>query len=112
MTEKTPNYTEEQTANMVNAYEHADTDAARVAVVNEYAELYGKTAASVRAKLVREGVYIAQSRAPAGKAAEKKSAIVSAIADLLNVNGEVIESLEKATKKSLELVRDALERTE
>ncbi len=89
---------------MVNAYEQADSDAARAAVVNEYADLYGKTPASVRAKLVREGVYIAQTRAPAGKRSAKKSDIVTAIADMLGVNGEAVESLEKATKRSLELV--------
>ena len=114
MTDKTKNvnYTEEMTANLVNAYENADNEPARLAVVNEYAELYGKSAASIRAKLVREGVYVAKTRAPAGKAGVKKADLVAAIADLLGVNSETVESLEKATKRSLELVRNALETEE
>ena len=52
---KTPNYTDEMTASVVEQYSNGvDLDA--------IAESVGKTVRSVRSKLVREGVYVAQPK--------------------------------------------------
>ena len=57
---KTPNYTEEMTAEILEQYSSGvDLDA--------IAESVGKTVRSVRSKLVREGVYVAQPKQTAAK---------------------------------------------
>ena len=57
---KTPNYTDEMTASVVEQYSNGvDLDA--------IAESVGKTVRSVRSKLVREGVYVAQPKQTAAK---------------------------------------------
>ena len=57
---KTPNYTEEATAEIIEQYSSGvDLDA--------IAESVGKTVRSVRSKLVREGVYVAQPKETSAK---------------------------------------------
>ena len=57
---KTPNYTDEMTATVIEQYSSGvDLDA--------IAESVGKTVRSVRSKLVREGVYVAQPKQTAAK---------------------------------------------
>ena len=103
---KAPNYTEAQTDEMVQAYNEATTDDERETVVQDFAENFGKTVRSIRQKLVREKVYVKKERkTKAGDSVERKATIVSDIADLLEIEPEQIESLEKATKTALQIIR-------
>lgn len=106
MAEKTVNYTPEMTVALTVAYQAADSDSARAAVISEFAEKFGKKISSVRAKLVREGTYIkaAQTR----KRSAKKSELVAAIAARTGAKPEVLDSLEKATAKALGIVLAAM----
>lgn len=107
---KKANYTEEMRDALVSAYESAeDSDDAREAVVQEFAAEFGKDPRSIRAKLVREGVYIAKTRTTkTGGKVERKAAIVEDIASALGVDSDIVGSLESATKNALTLVRSAL----
>ena len=106
---KKVNYTPEQTAVLVDAYTSVDTDETRAAVVAHYAEEFGKNPQSIRAKLVSEGVYVAKAyKTKKGDKPESKAAIVAGIAHLLGVDSERVESLEKANKTALNLVRGSL----
>jgi hypothetical protein len=106
---KKANYTPEQTAILVDAYTSVDTDETRAAVVAHYAEEFGKNPQSIRAKLVSEGVYVAKSyKTKKGEKPESKALIVAGIAHLLGVDPERVESLEKANKTALNLVRGSL----
>jgi len=103
---KKVNYTEGQTLQLVSAYESETTDEGREDVVKEMAENLGKTVRSVRQKLVREGVYVKkENKTKAGTSIERKATIVTDIAETLGIESSVIESLEKATKPTLELIR-------
>ncbi len=95
MTKTTPqNYTPEQTAELVTGYQAGKT-------VEQLAETLGKTVRSVVAKLSREGVYVAKTRAT-GQARVKKSELVDRLAQACGVAPEVFESLEKANHDVLE----------
>jgi len=101
----TVNYSMAQTAEMVAAYVAADSDKTRAGVVADFAFNLGKTAASVRAKLVREGVYVAKTYATkAGEKAVSKEALVQAIAALVGVSSDMLVGLEKANKTTLSRV--------
>ena len=105
---KTVNYSEAQTAEMVRAYTDCETDESRDACVRKFADKFGKTVRSIRAKLVREGVYIAKTyKTKTGDKPETKEAIAQEIATLLGVAADSL-GLEKATKKGLTLVRGSL----
>lgn len=52
-----PNYTEELTAKIIEAYAGGEGD-----TVEDIAESIGKSVKSVRSKLVREGVYVAAEK--------------------------------------------------
>jgi len=107
MSDKNVNYTEEQTAELVKAYVEAKTEETRAEVVETFAEELGKTVRSIRAKLVREGVYVAKTyKSKTGAKPETKEAIVSAIADTLGVDADAtLSGLEKATKNCLIFLR-------
>lgn len=106
---KKVNYTPEQTAELRQAYEAAEDQETREKVVAQYAALYGKAPQSIRAKLVSEGVYVAKAyKTKKGEKPESKAAIVAGIAHLLGVDSERVESLEKANKAALNLVRGSL----
>ena len=106
---KKVNYTPEQTSALVADYVACETQDARVDCVEQWAELLGKTPASIRAKLVTENVYVAKAyKTKQGTKPESKAAIVDAIARILGVNVETVESLEKANKTSLNLIRGTL----
>ena len=62
-TEKRVNYTEEQTAAIVNRYQAGES-------VETIAESIGKAVRSVRSKLVREGVYVAAEKPAKAKREE------------------------------------------
>lgn len=109
MAEKTPNYTDAQASELVEAYSAATNEGERETVVATFSEKFGKNVKSIRAKLVREGVYVKKTyKAKTGETPERKAAIVSDIARTLGVNAEVVESLEKATKPTLNLLRGTL----
>ena len=109
MAEKAVNYTDAQTSEMVEAYENAETDAQRESVVETFAEKFGKTVRSIRAKLVREGVYVKKTyTTKTGGKPETKEKIVEDIAGTLGVSSEQLGGLEKATKGALTLIRGTL----
>lgn len=109
MSEKKPaNYSKELTEKIVSAYtaEGVDTDADRKAVLMILSEETGKNVKSLRAKLVREGVYVKPAYVTkSGGASETKDRIVASIAELLNVTEAQLGGLENATKPALELIR-------
>ena len=76
--------------------------------VAQLADELGKSPASIRAKLTREGIYVPKAKAPAGKASVTKAQLVTAIAAEMNVDEDVVGSLEKATKVALGKVLAAL----
>lgn len=105
MSEKAVNYTAEQTAAMVSAYQASPTPE----TVATLAESLGKTVRSVVAKLSREGVY--QKKEYVGKTGErptKKDAHADAIGAILQLSEGEIESLTKANKSALVKIFAAL----
>ena len=98
MAEKTVNYTEAQTINMV-------TDYRRGVSVEEIAQSLGKSVRSVVAKLSREGVY--QKKAYVNKQGEapvKKDAVADFIGEALGLSEADTDSLAKANKRALAAV--------
>ena len=94
MTKTTPtNYTPEQTTEMVAAYKAG-------AAVETIANSMGKTTRSVVAKLSREGVYQAKTRATVARV--RKADLVDQLAAKCGVAPEIFESLEKANHDVLE----------
>ena len=93
-------YTKDVVSNMVAQYNGvvAEDYAARTAVVEALAKEVGKTVPSVRAMLVKEGVYVAKEAAKTS-ATQSKEDIVKA---LEAISGESLVSFQKATKKDLE----------
>jgi hypothetical protein len=108
--QKNVNYTDEQTSELVAAYEAAETPEARDAVVEEFAETFGKTVRSIRAKLVREGVYVKKAyKTKTGGKPETKEGVVCDIAAILGVDADAkLGGLEKANKGALQLIRATL----
>jgi hypothetical protein len=101
MTEKVVNYTDEMVEALHAGYDGTADEATRDAQVAALADEVGRSAASVRAKLTREGIYVPKAKAPAGKATIRKAQLVTAIARELEVDEDVVGSLEKATKVAL-----------
>lgn len=104
--EKTVNYTEAQTAELVQAYKAEATEA----TIAAFAAKYGKTVRSIVAKLSREGVYEAKGKtkgATAAKAATKAE-LTKAAETYLGLEAGVLESLEKGSKTALEALVAAL----
>ena len=93
MTEKTVNYTPEQTEMLVQSYKEGQS-------VENLATEFGKTTRSIVAKLSREGVYKAKSKASNTRV--KKAELVDAIASMCGVPPELFDSLEKANHEVLE----------
>ena len=100
MTEATKtNYTPEQTAALVSGYQAGET-------VEALATQLGKSTRSIVAKLSREGVYQAKSKATVARV--KKADLVDAIANRIGVAPETFDSLEKANHEVLEAILDNL----
>ena len=93
MTEKTVNYTPEQTQELVAAYKAGET-------IENLATHLGRSTRSVVAKLSREGVY--QAKKTAGACRVKKAQLVDQLAKACCVAPEIFESLEKANHEVLE----------
>ena len=88
------NYTAEQTTQMVTDYQAGMT-------VEALAEALGKTTKSVVAKLSREGVYKAKTKAT-GQHRVRKAELVDKLAQACGVAPEMFETLEKANHDVLE----------
>lgn len=92
-TEKIVSYTPEQTEHIVAEY-LAGVEVEAIALAQ------GKSPRSVIAKLSREGVYVAKSKANT-VARVTKSVMVAAIAAHYNTDMEIMGSLEKASHEAL-----------
>ena len=106
MTEKTVNYTAEQTAVLVSRYvdEKISVDALAVE--------FGKSVRSIVAKLSREKVYVAKSYvSKTGEKPVRKDAHADAIGAVLGLTEPEIESLTKANKTALVKIFEALARS-
>ena len=104
-TAKTVNYTDEQTAMMVEQYVEAPT----METVEKLADTLGKTVKSIVAKLSREKVYIPKVYVRKdGTKAEKKDETADAIGKILNLSENEVESLTKATRSTLQKLFAAL----
>lgn len=104
---KTKNYTKEDTKALVDAYAEASTPEGRMTVVTEWAKKLDKSLPSIRAKLTREGVYVAKSKAEK-KTTVRKADLVTMIAKLVDAPEESLDSLEKVTKNALTVIANAL----
>lgn len=108
--EKTVNYTEAQTAELVEAYKASPTDA----TVKAFAEKFGKTTRSIVAKLARAEVYVSKDKAKtegAAKAATKAD-LVAVLETLFELDKGTLESLEKGSKAALEALVAATSQVE
>lgn len=94
-------YTETVMTNLVARYNDVKTEdyTIRTAVVKELADELKMSVASVRSKLVREGVYVAKEIAKTTGNGMSKEDYVKA---LEAISGETLTSFTKATKKDLE----------
>jgi len=97
---KTVNYTPEMTKDIVEAYTAGEA-------VESIAARLEKSPRSIVAKLAREGVYKAKTKAK-GEHAPRKAELITEIAHSIGTNEELIESLEKATREALELIAKAV----
>jgi len=97
---KVVNYTDEMVARMLEVYDAEAAQDERNAQVAQLAKELDKTVAGVRAKLVALGVYKAQEKT-AGKAGVAKAELVKMLAEALELDEGVIETVEKANKTAL-----------
>lgn len=96
-TDKVVQYTDEQTATVVNAYTIEGKS------VEDIATLVGKSVRSVIAKLSREGVYQPKSKT-ATSTRVTKAQMIAVLAAKANVTSDQLESLEKASHDALALL--------
>ena len=94
-TEKVVNYTAEQTAELVQAYQQGQT-------VEAIASSLGKSVRSIVAKLSREKVYVAKTKAHSNRVT--KVEMVGRIAAFVGVEAAQLASFEKASHEALELL--------
>lgn len=99
-TEIKANYTEAQTTQAVQDYQAGVS-------IEQIAETLGKSTRSVIAKLVREGVYQSKSRT-LNHSKPTKADTIQEIAARLNLPQEALQSLEKATLPTLQLLKQAI----
>jgi hypothetical protein len=98
------NYTEEQTAYMVEHYESCPS----METVQYLAEKLGKTTKSIIGKLSREGVYKrAVYKSKSGELPITKVELVSNIAENLGIEVESLVGLEKSPKSTLKTLEVA-----
>lgn len=96
-------YTAEETTALVEAYTAAETADDRAKVVEEMAVELKKSAKSVIAKLVREGVYVKKVATKKRATGVKKAELVDKLAELINHEDDekVMNQLEKLTNDTL-----------
>lgn len=97
MTTKTVNYTEEQTAELVNLYKNGSTPEA-------LAEQFARSVKSVVAKLSREGVYVPKSDPKSKQAKTTKATLITKLEQEAQLEPGTLQTLEKASKEALELL--------
>ena len=101
-TTRTPNYTSVMVNEMVSTYTAKPT----LSTVEQLAASMGKNKRSIIAKLVREGVYVAQPRqTKSGAPIIRKAELVSTIQSHFGISAP---SLEKASKSDLQTIVDAI----
>ena len=100
MTDKTVNYTPEQTATVIGLYTTGSS-------VEMIAEQMGKSVRSIVAKLSREGVYVPKSAAK-GQGRVTKSDLVTKLAEHFSIDAAELVSFEKASFAALELLASKL----
>lgn len=105
MAAKQPNYTEEQTQAIIADYQAGKT-------VEEIAEATSRAVRSVRAKLVREGVYVAQEKpvkAPKEEGPTKKEMLIE-LDSLVKAYDLPMKTdgLMQATKEAIQSVIDTI----
>ena len=102
------NYTPEMIETMESMYASVsgtdNTDIERKEMVFTISDTLGKSVNSIRAKLSKLGVYIKAKPTTKSGAVVRKAELVSNIATLLGKDEDLLGSLEKATKFSLEAV--------
>jgi len=91
-------YTPEQTLEVVQLY------AAGVSL-DDIARTVQRSTRSIISKLVREGVYRAEAKAPPRL---RKSELIAQVAEHLNLEPQQLESLEKATHGALVLLHQTV----
>lgn len=74
MSQSQQNYTEEQTQQLLAAYAELGPDS-----LEQLASMFSKTVRSIRAKLSREGVYIAPDKKPIKKLGTSKKELLRSI---------------------------------
>lgn len=102
MEKTTVNYTEAQVATLVKDYKAGVS-------VEAIAEAVGKSVRSVVAKLSREGVYVAKTKA-SGASRVTKADLVSRLATHVGVDSAKLETLQKASHEALEALVAAVVR--
>jgi hypothetical protein len=98
--EKKVNYSEEMTAAIVQRYQAGES-------VEAIAESIGKAVRSVRAKLVREGVYVAAEK-PAKAVRDEGPTKKELMRELEGIAPFPVEGLMNATKEAIQAVIDHL----
>ena len=99
---RTPNYTDDMVRYMVAEY----TATPHLLTVDRLAKELKKNKRSIIAKLVREGVYVAQPRqTKSGAPVIRKAQLVDTIQSHFGIN---TPSLEKASKADLQTIVDAI----
>jgi hypothetical protein len=102
MTAKSPNYTEEMTERLHQMYAELGNEG-----IDQICETLGKTPASIRAKLVKDGLYVAPEKQPARKDGPTKKELIREIHEM----GHEVDGLEGATKEAISWVIDLLKRS-
>lgn len=103
--QKTVNYTDEQVSALKAAYVAAESYDEQQDVLKTFHEEWGKSVASLRAKLTREGVYKKKeyTNKQGGKSIRKAQKVVW-LATALNTTAENVDDLEKLTHKTLDML--------
>ena len=100
MTAAQINYTDEQTTELVQAYQAGEA-------VEALAERFQKSVRSIVAKLSREGVYQPKTKAK-GTGRVTKAALIQYLEELLQLDPQSLQSLEKGSLTELQLLATAL----
>lgn len=108
MTDKVVNYTDEMVARLHEVYDGEADEATRDEQIKQLSVELDRKPASIRAKLTRERVYVAKAKPAAKAPVVRKAQLVAAIAAKMEVDEDVVGSLEKATKNTLIRVYNAL----
>jgi hypothetical protein len=104
------NYTDAMVKRLHEVYQPDATEEERDKQLQKLSDELNRKVASVRAKLVREGLYVKKEyRKKTGDKPETKETIVGAIAEIMGVDADAsLSGLEKATKNCLILLRGTI----